>query len=87
MEIILDGNEILDKDSLFKTLKKQINSEDFIGNNLDALWDALLYCNNPIKVTIINKEKLNNTLGEYYAKLCAVFNDLTANNIDVEITE
>ena len=76
MELILDGHLIKDKESLFKTLKSQINSEEFYGNNLDALWDVLSSYQGEIRITVRNVDKLRNNLGEYTDSLLQLFRDL-----------
>ncbi len=39
--IILDGNEMLNRQELHRYLKKQFHLSEFYGENLDALWDEL----------------------------------------------
>ena len=85
MEILLDGEVIVNKEILFKTLKEQINNTDFQGNNLDALWDALTYGNDKFIVTIKNKEELEKNLGDYLHRLLELFNDLDKTSVDVKI--
>jgi len=85
MEILLDGNKIIDKNSLFISLKEQINSEEFHGNNLDALWDVLSCNNNNLVVTITNKDKLEANLGEYLTILLDLFNELISPDREVTI--
>ena len=87
MELLLDGNKIANKEELYKILKEQINSEDFCGSNLDALWDALLYCSDTVVLTIKNKDQLEKTFGIYYTELMKVFTDLKESNIDITINE
>lgn len=84
MEILLDGNVILSKEILFKTLKDQINSDDFYGNNLDALWEVLSYSIDHLVVTIKNKKELENNLGDYLNKLLNLLKEL--NDINVSVT-
>lgn len=83
MEILLDGNVILSKEILFKTLKDQINADDFHGNNLDALWEVLSYSINPLVVIIKNKKELENNLGDYLNKLLNLFEELNDTNVRV----
>lgn len=83
MEILLDGKLIFNKEILFSTLKEQINSEDFQGNNLDALWDVLSSERNDLIITIKNKFELENNLVSYLDSLLNLFNDLSKNNVNV----
>lgn len=79
MELILDGKNILNKSLLYKQLKMQINNEEFIGENLDALWDVLTMYN---KITIIIKNDvlLKRNLNNYYDSLIILFEDLVKIN-------
>lgn len=79
MELILDGKIILNKSILYKQLKMQINNEEFIGENLDALWDVLTMYN---KITIIikNDALLKRNLNNYYDSLIILFEDLVKIN-------
>lgn len=85
MELILDGHLIKDKKSLFQTLKSQINSEEFYGNNLDALWDILSSYQGEIRITVRNVDKLRNNLGEYADSLLELFKDLKEINCGIAI--
>lgn len=78
MEIIIDGNKITDKETLFQDLKSQIKSSEFYGRNLDALWDVLLSVDEELSITVINYSALEKNLGEYAKSLVEVFRDLTA---------
>ena len=83
MEIRLDGKQIKNKELLFIHLKNEIKSLEFIGNNLDALWDVLSSYNSKISVKIINVESLINNLGDYGKSLISLFKEL--DNIALEI--
>lgn len=83
MEIRLDGKQIKNKELLFIHLKNEIKSLEFIGNNLDALWDVLSSYNSKISVKIINVENLINNLGDYGKSLISLFKEL--DNITLEI--
>ncbi|MDD4000229.1 MAG: GNAT family N-acetyltransferase [Bacilli bacterium] len=85
MEIILNGKQINDKETLFSSLKSQINSSDFYGNNLDALWDVLSSFDAEMKISIINYDDLKNNLGSYAEELFELFEDLKAINDKVII--
>ncbi len=85
MELLLDGKIIVDKQILFIELKKQVNSPEFYGDNLDALWDVLSYSDEHIKITIINHEDLITNLGKYQESLIELFEDLKDVNDNVSI--
>lgn len=40
--IIIDAEDMRDKDSLHFVLKEALNLPDYYGRNLDALWDCLM---------------------------------------------
>lgn len=83
MEILLDGNVIVNKETLFTSLKNQINTDDLLGNNLDALWDVLSYGIDILEVTIKNKNALENNLGDYFDKLLNLFEELNQTTVNV----
>ncbi len=85
MEILLDGNTIANKEILFITLKNQIKSDEFFGNNLDALWEVLSYGTENLLVTILNMKELETNLGDYLNKLLNLFKELNDTNINVTI--
>ena len=85
MELILDGHLIKDKESLFVTLKSQINSEEFYGNNLDALWDVLSSYIGEIRIIYRNIDALKQNLGSYADALLQLFLDLKEVNNKVII--
>lgn len=78
MEIILDGNVILNKEMLFNIFRDHFS--DLYGNNLDALWDILSYYNERLNIRIVNYDKLKNNLNEYLDKLIQLFIDLKNEN-------
>ena len=40
--IIIDAQDMPNKDSLHLVLKEALNLPDYYGRNLDALWDGLM---------------------------------------------
>lgn len=85
MEILLDGNKVLDKEILFETLKEQLNSEEFYGSNLDSLWDVLSNHIDNLVIIIVNIEKLESNLGGYSSGLLDLFKELNIHNIGVTL--
>lgn len=82
MDIIIDGNKIISRESLFNNLKEEINNREFIGNNLDALWDILTTIN-VSSIKIINNNNLKKSLGDYYYNLLNLINDLIKHNNNI----
>lgn len=85
MEIVIDGYILKDKNLLFQALKQQINSDEFHGNNLDALFDVLSHTTIKTNVLIKNHEELNNHLGNYATALITVFEDLVSSNEHISL--
>jgi ribonuclease inhibitor len=85
MEIIIDGKKITNKEELYTNLKAQINSIEFFGNNLDALWDILSTIDSEIIIHIKDFDELKKNLGVYADSLMQVFLDLQEINNKVRI--
>lgn len=76
MEIVLDGSIIENKEVLFETLKKQINSDEFYGNNLDSLWDVLSNYTDDLTITVMHSVELVENLENYAHMLMGLFDEL-----------
>lgn len=74
-KIIIDGNKIGSREELFASLKEQLPSEGFYGNNLDALADVLSELAEPVEAEIIGPGALRAALGEYADRLLRVLWD------------
>lgn len=79
--VLLDGLNIKNKNDLYKSIKLQLKNVEFIGNNLDALYDTLSYINRDIEFIIINSKVIIHNLGDYYKMFIETLTDLT-NNYD-----
>jgi ribonuclease inhibitor len=88
-KIIIDGKEMKSRKEAHLHIKEQLQSTEYYGNNLDALWDALTSYTSPIEICLINKEELIENLGEYGSSLIQVFKDAATSNsnISFEIIE
>lgn len=56
--IVLDGEEITDREHLHKIFRDALKLEDFYGCNLDALYDVLSTYSERIEISIYNLETL-----------------------------
>ena len=64
-DVILDGNEMTSIDTAHEYLAVQLNLPDYYGRNLDALWDVLSTQSEPIRIVLVNEDKLIYYLGGY----------------------
>ena len=76
MNITIDGSKLTTKITLFEELRKQIQSNEFHGNNLDALYEVLSGINEDVYVLINNYEDLQSNLGSYSDSFLTLLQDL-----------
>lgn len=76
MKIInIDVKLISSKLGIHRFLKKRINSDDYIGDNLDALYDVLSNYDGRIKFNVYNLKYVNNELLGYVESLLSTIED------------
>lgn len=85
MNIIIDGLAIKNKEILYIELNKQIKSDEFFGDNLDALYDYLSYVDKDVNIKVINKLELIDNLGNYSNGLLGVFEDLQSEKKSIKV--
>lgn len=87
--VILDGGEMATKEIAHTYLVAKLQLPDYYGRNLDALWDLLSTMSEPIKIILINEEKLMGYLGDYGSSLVEVLCDAAEENenISFEMTK
>ena len=83
VHIILDGNEMQNKEGVHLYLKYKLNIKEYYGNNLDALWDALSTYNHSIKIVLIHSEQMLENLGNYGESIVSVFEDAARENSNI----
>ena len=79
-KITVDAAEFADKESTHAALKKALKNGDYIGNNLDALHDALTGIGRRTRLTIVNFDKAAGMLDEYADRLALVLAVSAAEN-------
>ena len=87
--IVIDGNTIDSRESLFHALRSQLGEDLLTGSNLDALHDALTSITVHTVIEVINQAKLAETLGDYWKRMFWMLNDCLDENRDLklELTE
>lgn len=80
-EVILDCSALADRETLHKTLERELGFPTWYGRNLDALHDCLTDFREPVRITLQNLDSLMN----YGKKLLRVLQDAAAENENIHI--
>ncbi len=88
-ELIIDGKNIHNKEIFYMYIRRQLDSCEYYGDNLDALWDVLSTYDKHITIRFINKELLIENLADYGQSIINVFQDGAEenHNISLEISD
>ena len=84
-KITLDGNKMKNKEDVHHYLKEELQIKEYYGNNLDALWDALISYDLPMKIRLIHYPEMIKNLGDYGHALINVFRDAEIVNTNFEL--
>ena len=80
MHVILDGNQISDRESLHDFLMLHLHFPAYYGRNLDALYDLLTEIPEDTHIEILNADILQDKLGTYSGALINALNQASENN-------
>ena len=83
MNVILDGNLILDREMLHDVLAEELHLPEWYGRNLDALYDCLTDVREETMITLRNRDALEEHLGSYGHRLMRLLEDVTLDNPNV----
>lgn len=83
MNVILDGNLILDREMLHDVLAEELHLPEWYGRNLDALYDCLTDVREETMITLRNRDALEEHLGSYRHRLMRLLEDVTLDNPNV----
>ena len=83
-KVILNGKYMKNKKLAHLYIKFQLDSNEYIENNLDALWDVLTSYSQPLKIALVNKDILIENLGDYGESIIQVFKDAEVENENIE---
>lgn len=70
----LDGEACTSKAAAYSAMKAAFGWPDYVGENLDAIWDALKDMSVE-RITILHARAIPEQLGEYGLRLLDVFGD------------
>lgn len=80
MIVVLDAQNIRDRDSLHDCLTNAFHFPDWYGRNLDALYDCLTNLTEDTELFLLHPEKLETNLGKYGKAFCKVLRDVSSIN-------
>lgn len=83
IKVILNGERMDSIEKAHLYMKKKLNTPEYFGENLDALWDVLSCYSEPIKISLKNKDKLIKNLGDYGESIIQVFQDAEIENENI----
>lgn len=83
MNVILDGNLILDREMLHDILAEELHLPEWYGRNLDALYDCLTDIREETIITLRNQDALEEHLGSYGHRLMRLLEDVMLDNPNV----
>lgn len=84
-KVILDGKYIKSKDLLHLYIKYGLETREYIGSNLDALWDVLTTYSQTLSISLYNKDMLIENLGDYGRALIKLFEDAIEENPNIKL--
>ncbi len=85
-QVIIDFSNCRYPMDLHNEIRKKLELPDWYGNNLDALWDALMgIIETPIDITVIFKPETNGAeeLKESVLKIIEVFKEAAADDEEI----
>lgn len=82
--ILLNGKKMISKKGAHLYLKSMLLHPDYIGNNLDALWDVLSIVRQPVNIILFNKESMDAYLGQYGQSIIEVFKEAAEANNNIK---
>ena len=78
--LVIDGQFMNSKKSLYRHLEHVFSLPCYFGNNLDALWDILNEEKEETEIIFINTNQAHEKLGSYGEKLIQLLEKLSLDN-------
>lgn len=86
MKITLNGRNMTTKKGAHGYIRGKLKTQEYYGENLDALWDVLSSYDQPIQIRFVNREKIVGNLGDYGEALIKVFQDAAKENKHITLS-
>ena len=81
IDVLLDGEQIRDREQLHSVLAERLDFPAWYGANLDALYDCLTDIRDDTRLTILHSGKLQETLGVYGERFLEVLGEAEEDNV------
>ena len=85
MTVLLDGNAILDRETLHETLATGLCLPPWYGRNLDALYDCLTDVQEETVVVLRDRAALEEHLGGYGRSLLRLLENVSQENPHIRL--
>ena len=85
MNVLLDGNAILNREMLHDTLASGLCLPSWYGRNLDALYDCLTDVQEETVVVLRDRGVLEEHLGGYGRRLLRLLEDASQGNLHIRL--
>ena len=85
MNVLLDGNTILNREMLHDTLSAALCLPEWYGRNLDALYDCLTDVQEETVVILRDQAALEEHLGGYGRRLLRLLEDVSQENPHIRL--
>ncbi|MBQ3405263.1 MAG: barstar family protein [Oscillospiraceae bacterium] len=82
---VLDGSEIFDREQLHDELQEKLELPEWYGRNLDALYDCLTDIAEKLEIRLINRDALEEHLGNYAERLVQVLTLAALENFSIRV--
>lgn len=84
--ILLDFKKFHHKETFHPYMKKKVQLPEYYGNNLDAMWDAMSYLKEDLRLCIYNWEDHDEADTETYSKaVIAALRELSEHNSHIRL--
>lgn len=80
IKITLNGKNMTSKKRAHEYIRWKLKSQEYHGDNLDALWDVLSTYDQEVEINFVNTDKLIEDLGQYGESIISVFQDASEEN-------